>query len=144
MSKKASVKGSSRIRDKAQEQATRAQALNELAAVKASIQKQAERHNFYVWLVMLVLTLAAGLLVALHPGAWPACLGIFFPLGWLAPSTRPLTRAEYYQLPLTRDDAGKHICIHCGNKGLTRSPGPIEKALHSCSRCEQPLFKGFR
>jgi len=59
--------------------------------------------------------------------ATPLCLYYFgpqlwiyaLPFGWIFifEVTKPdgLTEKEYYSLPGTRNEAGKHICFHCGS-----------------------------
>lgn len=122
--------------------ANQAESLAAFLALKAQIRTQGHSFNLKVGLIILGLGLGYLALISAAIGAWPAIVGVFFPLGWLRSPNRPLTKAEYYSLPHARDEAGKHRCIRCGYKGIDRSPGDIAKAEHRCSRCAQPLFKG--
>lgn len=126
----------------AEQLANQAESLTALLALKDQIRAQGHRFNLKVWLVILGLGLGYLALITAVIGAWPAIVGVFFPLGWLRAPNRPLTKAEYYSLPHARDEDGKHRCIRCGYKGIDRTPGDIAQAKHRCSRCAQPLFKG--
>ena len=138
----AALKQERRALKAAGRRANQAESLAALLALKDQIRAQEQRFNFKVWLTILCLSLGYLVLITAAVGAWPAIVGLFFPLGWLRSPNRSLTRAEYYSLPHSRDADGKHRCVRCGYKGLDRTPGDIANAEHYCSRCAQPFFRG--
>ncbi len=104
---------------------------------------EAMHHTKRMWCfsisgLMVLATIGAMFLPSMGFAILPLVLTIsFFFLGFSV----DWSEAEYFSIPGSKDPAGNHHCIHCGNIGIYRhGEYRTDKEIADCSRCKKNLW----
>lgn len=128
---------------RAQREAQRQESLAAWAAWRAQQQQARAKHNIRVfgWLLAIV-CLCATVTGLSHGGGWPVLFLLGLPLFWFRNGRLLPDYATYRALPHAQTVEGKHRCIFCGHRTVTRSSSDLATATASCERCRRPLYRG--
>ena len=88
-----------------------------------------------------------GSMITAHPAGWPITLTgtALVAIGLLLALTKLPSQAFYSRLPGAQDAKGRHQCVACGDRNITRpvaarAGGLWNRPKCRCSRCQQLLY----
>lgn len=119
----------------------REESLRQLQLLRA---KKSERSVWVCGVALAVAVMLTGLIwfgipqpgVLLFAGVVPLFLG-----GAVAMYLKAMRSSDYYAIAHSRDSAGHHRCIWCGNKGIWRQGEyATNNTHHRCSKCQVHFF----